>query len=50
MGVCMLVGKELDFPVPPRYRNKVTPLYLPASDFPAPGDLNSFTPRLGEQL
>ena len=41
-------GKELDFPVPPRYRNRVNSLYLPAGSFPAPGDPNTFTPRIGE--
>jgi hypothetical protein len=38
------VGKELDPPVPPRYRNRVNSLYLPTSGFPAPGGPNSFTP------
>jgi hypothetical protein len=37
-------GKGLDHPVPPRYRNRVDSLYLPASSFPAPGDPNTFTP------
>ena len=31
------VGKELDPPVPPRYRNRVNSLYLPAGSFPATG-------------
>jgi len=42
-------GKELDPPVPPRCRDRVSSLYLPAGSFPAPGDPNSFTSRLEEQ-
>ena len=41
-------GKELDPPVPPRYRNRVNSLYLPASSFPALGGSNIFTPWVGE--
>ena len=41
-------GKELDLPVPPRCRDRVYSLYLPASSFPAPGDPNSFTPSIEE--
>ena len=42
-------GKELDPPVPPRCRDRVNSLYLPAGSFPAPGDPNSFTSGLEEQ-
>ena len=33
-----LVGKGVAIPLPPRCRNRVDSLYLPACGFPAPGD------------